>query len=199
MEDVVERRECDNCEGTTKNNNSLFIIPEEEALFKRIYKMITIMYQTPLSSTPHIPLPLHISPHQGQKDRFMKRNPSRARGSILMITLMLLSIIGILAVSFLMIGTQDYSVAARQEWNTRTFYLARSGLEYYEANKAAMPSGTQKRVTIDTAGGTEYCEVEVGDTYVTATGIITGGSSPVASRTLKAPCLDTGSWYEVVK
>ena len=128
----------------------------------------------------------------------MKRTHSR--GSLLMIVLMLLSVMGILAVTYLLIGTEDYSVASRQEWNARTFFLGRSGLEYYEANQSALPAGTKTRISIDTESGTDYCDLEVSDTEVIATGIITRGQGEIAaSRTLKASSLDTGSWYEVGK
>jgi Tfp pilus assembly protein PilX len=123
----------------------------------------------------------------------MKR---KEHGTILMITLMLLSIMGILAVSFLLISTQDYRVAAREEWNTRTFYSARSGLEYYEVNQAAMPAGTKKKITIDEEGSL-YCDIEVTDTEIISAGIVTGsGGDILAQRIIRAHVGDVGRWYE---
>jgi hypothetical protein len=113
---------------------------------------------------------------------------------------MLLSVMGILAVSFLLIGTQDYRVAKWEEQSTRTFYLARSGLEYYALHEGSMPPGTKKTITIETEGQKDFCEIDVGADEVTATGIIAHDSGErIAQRTLKAPCRDLGTWHEVAK
>jgi hypothetical protein len=130
----------------------------------------------------------------------MKSGSHKNHGMILMITLMLLSVMGILAVSFLLIGAQDYWIAKRQEWNIRSFYLARSGLEYYVIHQGSMPSGTTKTITIETEGQTDHCEIEVGDDEVIATGFIAHESGErMAQRSLKAPTMDVGNWHEVVK
>jgi|WetSurMetagenome_2_1015567.scaffolds.fasta_scaffold365973_2 Tfp pilus assembly protein PilX len=130
----------------------------------------------------------------------MKKAPHTTRGSILMITLMLLCVMGILAVSFLLIGVRDYRVSKHAEWSVRSFYLARSGLEYYAINAGSMPSGTTKTITVETEGQKDYCEIVVGDDFVIATGIIAHESGEkIAQRSLKAPTTDVGSWYEVVR
>jgi hypothetical protein len=130
----------------------------------------------------------------------VKKVPPKRKGSILMITLMLLSVMGILAVSFLLIGAQDYRVSKRAEWSVRSFYLARSGLEYYANNAGSMPSGTTKTITVETEGQNDYCEITVGDDEVIATGIIDHASGEkMSQRSLKAPTTDVGSWHEVVR
>lgn len=127
------------------------------------------------------------------------RNRSRAtQGYILMMTLLLVSIMGILAVSYLLVSSNDYRVATREEWSIRAFYLARCGLEYYGANSSSINSGEKKRIEIEGETGRQFCEIEVIENDVISTGIIANDSGDeVFHKTLKAPQGDIYRWYEV--
>jgi len=127
------------------------------------------------------------------------RNRNRAaRGYILMITLLLVSVMGILAVSYLLVSSSDYRIAVREEWGIRAFYLARSGLEYYSVNSSAFSPGDRKRLEIEGDTGRQLFEIKVTENDVISTGIIASDSgSEVLRRALKAPQGDIRRWYEV--
>jgi Tfp pilus assembly protein PilX len=119
----------------------------------------------------------------------------KTQGTILVLTLLLVTVMAMLAVSYLLLSTQDYRVAKGEEWSARTFYLARSGLEYYALNQAAMPPGTKQKIAVEE--GSLYFDIEVTDTEVIATGIEADSSGrALAQKSLRARLGDVGRWYE---
>lgn len=114
-----------------------------------------------------------------------------------MIVLIIVSVLGTLAVSFMLLGTRDYQVSRMEEWGVKAFYIARCGIEYYGAHRTELPPGTTKRITFAGDGGMQYCDIEVREEVVSFTGVLaTEDGAPLSQRTLKAPYGDTSRWYE---
>lgn len=180
--------------GRLHEKNYDFIIPEEEQEIQENFCIFHFCYISTLISAlaaaPHR-LPCSKEPLPRMTICLTRKN----RGTILVLTLMLISVMALLAVSHLLLGTQDYRVAKGEEWSDQTFYLARSGLEYYALNQAAMPPGTRQKIAVEE--GALYFDIEVTDTEVIATGIIADSSGrALAKKSLRARLGDVGRWYE---
>lgn len=133
-----------------------------------------------------------------ENEKVCNMKSKKRKGSIMMMTLLVVAVVGTLAVSFMLVSTQDFQIAKVENSGIRALYMARSGLEYYGANQRDMEPGTKKRIEIQGEMEKQYCDIEVKTEEVLSTGVISTKSGQViCKKTLKAPYGDILRWYEI--
>ena len=122
----------------------------------------------------------------------------KCRGFMLVTVLVISVVLLVIGLAFLGFISNDYFFSGKLHNNTRAFYLAWAGMQYYTAQ--GLPAAdSQGNLTLQLQDSQHLCIVVPG-TNLTFRGLVTDGYGRVlAERDLIAPGGNLSLWYEATR